>query len=96
MVSLVARDGEDIRYEVDVLGETLRLDESHILALSDVETEAAHHLGGRARFVADGYEGDDAFVGTICKLEETETGVEYSLMFDDGDILEGLLAADLE
>jgi hypothetical protein len=46
--------------------------------------------------VADGYEGDDAFVGTICKLEETETGVEYSLMFDDGDILEGLLAADLE
>jgi hypothetical protein len=96
VVSLVARDGESIRYEVDVLGETLRMDEAHIMALSDAVIEATYQLGSRARFVADGYEGDDAFVGTICKLEETETGIEYSLMFDDGDILEGLLAADLE
>ena len=96
VVCMVSRSGDGIRYEVDVLGETLRVGESSLADLACAEMGTAYRLGSRARFVAEGYEGDEAFAGAICKVERTEEEYEYSLMFDDGDILEGLSAADLE
>ena len=83
------------QFDVEIMGEMRRVDEQCLSLLSMADTGEGLVLGGRARFVASGYEDDESFVGTICLVRNTEEGIRYSLMFDDGDILEDLSSADL-
>ncbi len=83
------------QFDVEIMGEVCRIGEQ-CLTLFDSKTTGGHlALGCRARFVASGYEDDESFAGTICLARKTEGGMQYSLMFDDGDVLEGLTSADL-
>lgn len=91
----ISRVGETVRYDVDAMSEMRRVDEQQLKVLDEVKVASGLGLGARARFVVNGHEHDDAYAGTVCALAPTEDGWEYSLVFDDGDVLEGLAAQDL-
>lgn len=97
VVSMVSRRADGLAYVVDVMGESKDLGESEIMPLHEVPQNGGDGLalGARARFLSEGHEEDDAFVGTICGVDSRDGACEYSLMFDDGDILEGIASVDL-
>lgn len=85
-------------YLVETLGEERMVPEDAVLALG--ESYAGHtgqgmRLGERVRFVAPGHENDDDFLGVVCSVRRAGQGAEYAILFDDGDVLEGLSSADL-
>lgn len=95
-VQMVSLRGDEIVYEIEAVGEVKTLLEAEIAPLGEVARDGVLRLGARVRFLIEGYEHDEAYLGTICRVEPRDGGFEYSLMFDDGDILEGLAATDLE
>lgn len=91
----VSMRNQELCYTLEVMGETLRADEA---SLHELEGAAADGiaLGARARFVAPGYEDDDAFLGLVCSRAQDADGPVFAILFDDGDVLEGLRPTDLE
>ena len=82
-------------YEVEVMGEVERLTENDIMDLEKVSLDSEFLLGARVRLMVGGHEDDEAYVGTLCSIEGSDANREYSIQFDDGDILGGLGASDL-
>lgn len=91
----VALLNERLEYEVEAAGELIRAQEDLLRALDDEQHAKGIRLGQRMRFVAPGFEDDDAYCGVVCVVDKTEDEITYSLMFDDGDVIEGLSALDL-
>lgn len=91
----VVQAADGVRYDVDALSEARRVNEGELSSLDRACGVAELDLGARARFVVAGYEQDDAYVGTICAIEQSGGSWEYAILFDDGDVLEGLSANDL-
>lgn len=92
----IVRMSDDMWYDVCALGEAMRMRETELQPLVEVDAACEFTLGERARFVAVGYEDDDAYVGTICMLEQHGNTWEYAIQFDDEDVLEGIGATDLQ
>lgn len=89
------RDGS-VWYDVDVLGERRSMAESLLASIAEIGAPAGTlALGSRARFVVAGHERDSDYEGTICTVDVSSPEARYALLFDDGDILEDLAAADL-
>lgn len=82
-------------YVLEVMGENRRVGEDALCALSDAPSSSGLALGVRARFVADGYEDDESFFGIVCGCAQDAEGPLFSLLFDDGDVLEDLRPTDL-
>ena len=95
VVQGIFRQGDAIAYEVETMGEVERLEEGAILDLESSRQSLAPLLGTRVRLAVSGHEDDEAYAGTVCSVEITKNGNEYSIQFDDGDILGGLDASDL-
>lgn len=91
----VALLNERLEYEVEAAGELIRAQENLLRALDDEQHAKGIRLGQRMRFLASGFEDDDAYCGVVCVVDKTEDEITYSLMFDDGDVIEGLSALDL-
>lgn len=95
-VRRAAQGNGGVTYTVEVLDELCEYAEDEVCALADVPyCEHAHRLGARARMVAEGHESDASFEGVICRVERDEDEMSYALLFDDGDVFEGLVADDL-
>lgn len=86
------RKGGEVTYTIEALGDVRIVSEQDLMSATDAPCPA---LGSRAYLVAEGHEADDDFAGTICKAEPSGDAWVFSLAFDDGDILEGLLAEDV-
>ena len=91
----VALLNEKLEYEVEAAGELIRAREDLLNALAERRHSEGVWLGRRMRFVVPGFEQDDAYCGVVCVVDKTEDEITYSLMFDDGDVIEGLSAHDL-
>ena len=91
----VARVAEGIRYDVETTDELVRAAEQDLVVPHDAPCTSTVFLGRRMRFVADGYEQDAAYEGVVCMVEGADGQLEFALMFDDGDVLEGLTESDL-
>jgi len=92
----VTMRNQELCYTLEAMGETVRVDEGALSELSSVAVAGGIALGSRARFVAPGYEDDDAFLGVVCSCAPGADGPVYAILFDDGDVLEDLRPADLE
>jgi hypothetical protein len=91
----VSISNHEASYVLEVMGENRRVGEDALCDLSDAPSSLGLALGARARFVADGYEDDESFFGVVCGCAEDAEGPVFSLLFDDGDVLEDLRSADL-
>ncbi len=91
----VALLNEKLEYEVEAAGELIRAQEERLSDLAEQPLPEGVWLGQRMRFVVPGFEQDDAYCGVVCVVDKTEDEITYSLMFDDGDVIEGLSALDL-
>ena len=91
----VYQQNGNITYEVEVMGEVERLYESDIVRLRQSDADSGLQLGTRVRLVANGHEDDEAYVGILCSIEAVGNRAEYSIQFEDGDILGGLDASDI-
>lgn len=96
VVQGIVRLSDSVWYDVCALGEVLRKKEEELRPLAEVEVACEFELGERVRFVAADYEDDDAYVGTVCMLEQNGDVWEYAIQFDDEDVLEGIGATDLQ
>ncbi|MBO7675196.1 MAG: hypothetical protein J6S63_09325 [Atopobiaceae bacterium] len=94
VVSVAVRsDGPS--YLLEVMGENRRTGEDALCDLVDAPSSDGFALGMRVRFVAEGYEDDESFAGVLCACAPAADGLTFSLLFDDGDVLEDLCPADL-
>lgn len=91
----VSRGSSGIRYDVEAMDELMRVERQALVGIEDVRLDDALSLGQRARMLVAGHETDDAYAGTLCAIERRDGRWLYSLMFDDGDILEELEADDV-
>lgn len=85
-------------YVVEALGEEQMVPEDRLEELRTVENSEGDGgicLGRRVRFVADGHEDDDDFLGIVCSISPSAGGERYAILFDDGDVLEDLSSSDL-
>lgn len=97
VVSGMRRQDGEVLVQVDCMGDVRFASEGDLLRLADVpRPEHGLVLGGRARFVVDGKEDDESYEGVICRIEREDDGWHFSLTFDDGDVFEDLVAADLK
>lgn len=89
-------DENAIRYVVDALGEQMQLDEDR-LRVPGQEKIPDHvpGLGSRVRFLTAGHEDDDEFLGRVCMVKKEVGDWVVSMVFDDGDVFEGLATADV-
>lgn len=89
------RTHEGVRYELVLTDEVAYVGEEDVVALDEVCADGSLRLGDRVRMLAEGHEADDAFVGVVCLVEPQAAGVSYGIVFDDGDVFEGLCDKDL-
>lgn len=95
VVAVRAR-ADSVRYELDVAGSQEVADQEALYELGKPPVAGvAFWLGQRARLVVAGHEQDDDYLGTICTVSRSAGTWSYDLMFDDGDVFEGLEASDL-
>ena len=92
VVGITMRDAL-VHYVVDVMGEQRCVSESQVARLDAHASGLA--LGARVRFVAQGHEDDEDFLGVVCSCRSTERGDAFAIMFDDGDVMEDLSSNDL-
>jgi len=96
LVRGIVSSAEGTLFDLVVEGELERHPKTCVTALTDPNLPKAHvSLGSRARLASEAEAADDAFTGTVCRIEATDIGLELALAFDDGDVFLGLTPHDL-
>lgn len=86
---------DDVLYDLDVAGTYVRVPQGELCAMGEVPVTGEHSLGARVRYVASGYEDDEAFLATVCAIRGESGAIAYDIVFDDGDVFENVGPTDL-
>ena len=87
------RDG--VRYDLDVYGASVVVGESDLRPLDDLGIPASFGLGAQVRFLVPGHEDDADYEASVCGIGGTPESPLYDIVFNDGDVFEGVGADEL-
>lgn len=84
-----------LRYELDVCGACALASEQELSRVDELPVAPIHGLGSRVRFLVPGHELDVDYEATVCAVVGDAAGATYDIVFNDGDVFEGLSADEL-
>lgn len=93
VVAGITTRNAQVHYVVDAMDEQRCVPQTQVIRL-DVNASGLT-LGARVRFVAQGHEEDEDFLGVVCSCKGSDQGDVFAIMFDDGDVMEDLSPDDL-
>ncbi|MDO4798455.1 MAG: hypothetical protein Q4A01_10630 [Coriobacteriales bacterium] len=86
---------DGLAFELDVFGTYVVATEQDLCDIDELPVSSTHALSSRVRYLVPGCESDPHYEATVCAVAGEVPKTTYDIVFDDGDVFEGLGPSEL-